>query len=489
MRILDRVSLALLALAITATHPAFAAVERDATATYRVRVVAAEPLRIEVEATLPTTSDLLAMSTTRPGDIPQLDAGGWPALVTGLTVSDANGQPVVATSIGAAGWRIATPAPGPVTVRYAVDYAPLAKLGWPAPRESVYADADNVVLAGRAVFVSAPGQRASHVAMEMPVGWHVAAPWQRAAGSRNAFRVPTVHDLVDNLFALTRAPARRTVSGRFDVGIVAIGSWRAVLADVTHIVDPAMKMYSRMMPVADDQSFLLVLLPQRERGGESFPNSVAMNHDEVPTRANRAAWGHTLAHEIFHYWNGWRMRGDDYAATQWFQEGFTEYMANKSLLSAGRITRDEFLRRLAKHIDDAGRLATPLDAPGTRKGPPLYGAGALVAFCWDVRIRAATHGEQDLRDAFTALWRRTGNGATNYDWDMIRSTLEGDGGDWDDFHARFIGAQAMPPVDDALHELGLRRQETLEPDGPVRIVPDPSASLAARRAWSEFAAR
>jgi len=29
---------------------------------------------------------------------------------------------------------------------------------------------------------------------------------------------------------------------------------------------------------------------------------------------------------------------------------------------------------------------------GTKKGPPLYSAGALVAFSWDVKIRVASSG-------------------------------------------------------------------------------------------------
>lgn len=101
-----------------------------------------------------------------------------------------------------------------------------------------------------------------------------------------------------------------------------------------------------------DGSYLVELLPAVERGGEVFRDSFALNWNEAPTAANRADWGNIIAHELFHFWNGTRLRGADYVATQWFQEGFTEYMANTTQLATGQVTADQFHARLAKHVDN-----------------------------------------------------------------------------------------------------------------------------------------
>jgi predicted metalloprotease with PDZ domain len=487
MRIFGLIAMALL---LPCAQPVIATHQDASPASYRVRVIATEPLRLAVDATLPSSGDRLNMSTTRPGDIPQLDAGGWPAIVVGLEAKGADGQTIAAATTGADGWRLSHAVTGPIAVHYEIDYAPLAKLGWPAPRESVYADDEAIVLAGRSLFVSTPTQTTSRVRVEAPSGWHVATPWQRDAANNATYRVESVDGLVDNLFALSKAKPGHVVAGRFGVGIVAIGSWQAVRDDVARIVDPIAKIYVRMMPVNTDQAYLIVLLPQHEHGGESFRNSFAMNFDAVPSHDNRADWGNTLAHEIFHYWNGWRLRGADYMATQWFQEGFTEYMANKALLAAGLITPDEFLRKLAKHFDDYKRLATPLDAPGSHKGPPLYGGGALVAFCWDVQLREASSGHPDLRDVFAALWKATDRGAKEYDWNMIRDALVALAKyDWTDFHTRYIAGREPVPVDEALRTLGLKRTAPTKDGEASLIAPDEAATAQARKAWSDFVAR
>jgi predicted metalloprotease with PDZ domain len=490
MRMPARVAAAILALlGMVASHPLPAATDAGAppAATYTIRILRMAPLKLGVVATLPA-DDRLSMSTTRPGDIAALDGGGWPAIVDGLQVSDAGGSAIATISMGDAGWRLAKrPAAGAVTLRYQVDYAPLSKLGWPAPRESAYVDADNIVLAGRSLFVTTPRQTTSRVVIDAPQGWHVATPWQRARGG-TGFRVGTTDDLVDNLFVLSRMRVDTLAAGHFNVGIVAIGHWRAARAQVRRIIAPVARQYVRMMPPAGSEAYLMVLMPQREHGGESFRNSFAMNLESAPTSANRAAWGNTLAHELFHYWNGWRLRGHDYAATQWFQEGFTEYMANKALLSAGLITPAEFMQQLSRHLADYRELATPLDAPGTHKGPPLYGGGALVAFCWDVTIRDDSDGRRDLDEVFANLWRRTHHGVRDYDWDAIRGALERTSTqDWAGFHARHIAAREPLPVDDALHAVGLKRVEADE--GSVGIEQDPSASPQARARWQKFSAR
>ena len=481
MSIHRSLSLALLLLAACAIAQfAHAAPAIDA-AIYRIRVLSLQPLRLGVSATLPPTSKL-SMSTTRPGDIEALDRRGWPAMVEHLQVRAADGHALAVHDDGDSGWALDTPSPAPIRVDYEVDASVLAAAGWPAPRESIHVDADHVVVAGRALFVTADAQASSRLEIEAPAGWHVAAPWTPARGG---FLAAGADDLEDNLLVLAREAPLRVHAGRLAVSVVAIGWDASASHALRRVISAAGPRYARSMPPATKSNYVVVVLPQREHGGESFRNSFAMNVEQSPTPAGIGDWGNTVAHEIFHYWNGWRLTGRDYASTQWFQEGFTEYTANRTLLQARLIDGDGFLRLLSKHLRDARKLQTPLDAPGTHKGPPLYGAGALVAFCWDVELASRKRGIEAL---FADLWQRTRNGTDPYDWTTIHASLQALDTSFDAqaFHDRHIAGREPPPWQDALHALGLRLDPSAPADAP-RIGFDPDADATAKARWRAFA--
>ena len=483
MSIRRNLSLAL-ALLMACAVP-FAAIAGPAAShvTYRVRVVSLQPLLLGVSATLPPTARL-SMSTTRPGGIEALDRRGWPAMIEHLQVRDADGHVLALRDEGDSGWMLESPSPSPIEVDYEVAGAILAAASWPAPRESIHIDAEHLIVAGRALFVTAHGQTQSRIEIEPPAGWHIAAPWTSTHGG---FIAGSIDELEDNLLVLSREAPLRVDAGRFDVSVVAIGWDVPALSALRRVIEAAAPRYARTMPPDAGSSHVVVVLPQRERGGESFRNSFAMNVEQSPTPAGISDWGNLVAHELFHYWNGWRLVGREYMPTQWFQEGFTEYTANRTLLAAGLIDDGGFLQLLSEHLREARRLQTPLDAPGTHKGPPLYGAGALVAFCWDARLHAKRRGIDAL---FSELWQRTHNGAEPYDWTTIHASLQAldDSVDWQGFHDRYIAGREPAPLADALRALGLRLDPSAPEDAP-RIESDPDADAAAKARWRAFAGR
>ena len=454
-------------------------------AEYRVRRIPGKSPRLAVSARLPIQGQTLEMDISRPGDIPELDTQGWPALVRDLRVSDERGRPVAVTRTGPSGWRLDQARSGRLSLRYEVDYSVLATRHWPAPRESAFADAENLVVAGRSLFITAPGQGESRVSFSLPRGWRAVTPWERRSGAAETFVAPSAPDLVENLFVLTRAAPDELVADNFRLRVVSMGHWRPVRAEVRQTLGPLIQRFVRLMDFDGRESYLVVLLPVVERGGEAFRHSFALTVDTPPSLANRFDWGNTIGHEIFHFWNGWRLRGADYAASQWFQEGFTEYVANVSMARAGLIGPDEFLRKLSEHVRNARKLATALETGGTHKGPPLYSGGALVAFSWDVLIRDATHGRHDLGDFFRALWRRTDGGRRPYDWQDIQAALNATAPrDWEAFYRAHIRGTDPLPLQEILPLAGLRL--TSAEDGAPRVEIDPSlVSAPARSLWEK----
>jgi hypothetical protein len=464
---------------VTACASAGGAGRGPLTATYDVRLAAVAPARIEVRATVPAAASL-AMATSRPGDVPEVADAGWPALVRNLAVTDADGKPIIATAAGAGGWTLPGPVDGPLTLTYEVDYSALAARGWPAQREAAFADADRLAVIGRSLFITSPAQGASAVRFELPAGWHAAAPWDPRT-------VAAPEDLTENLLAFTRDEPDVMASGGFRLNVVSFGHWLEARDESRRALGAVLRELVAMTGFDGRADYLVVLLPQAERGGESFRASFALNTDAPPSRDNVDRWANLVAHEVLHFWNGWRLRGADYAATQWFQEGFTEYGANLALVAAGLTTPRQFQARLASHVADYRKLATPLDAPGTRKGPPLYAGGALVAFTWDGLLREATRGQRGYADLLRELLRRTGNGARPYAWPDLQDALASLApGDWPEFHRRHIQGTEPLPLDAAFARVGLRLSQ--DAAGAPGVEPDPAAGPDTRQRFRQLIA-
>jgi predicted metalloprotease with PDZ domain len=410
-------------------------------AKYDVRVISLSPPRVSVIATVPVAGDALEMSTSRPGDVPRLGKEGWPALVRNLRVEDEHGQTVALTNAGPKGWRFAAPHTGHLRVRYEVDYTLLAERQWPAQREAAFADNGHLVVVGRSLFITTPATTDSHVSFHLPKGWVAITPW-------NGQSATDPDDLRENLIAFSRSAPDEVDAQGFHVSVLSLGHWQSARGEVRRVLRGVIPELVRLIGFHEREHYVVVLLPLLERGGESFRRSFAMTVDEQPSRENSADWGNTIAHEVFHYWNGWRLRGADYASTQWFQEGFTEYAANISMLASGLIDEKTFRQKLAKHVENYARLTTTLEAPGTHKGPPLYSGGALVAHLWDGMIRHATGGRRTIADFYRELWKETDAGRLKYDWPRIASALNAVAPeDWEGFHRRYIeGSERLPSI-------------------------------------------
>ena len=357
----------------------------DGEARYTVRMLASSPPRFEVTASLPVEGDALAMYTSRPGGIAELDARGWTALVRRLEVRDASGSIVPVQGVGAKGWRLRAARSGRLMIQYEVDYSLLAERDWPAQREAAIANDQHFVFLGGSMFITTSATRATQVTFQLPRPWRAITPW--AGRSQNEFVLASAEDLVTNLVALSRSKPDVVEAHGFVVQVVRFGQWNEAASEVRRVVRAVVPRLLDRIGSDVEGTFLIVLMPERTRAGEAFRNSLAVTFGSAPGRANSADWGNTIAHEIFHYWNGSRLRGADYAATQWFQEGFTEYAANLAMAESRLIDEDALRNRLARHVENYAKLATPLAEPGNRKAPPLYSGGALVAFSWhDPRI-------------------------------------------------------------------------------------------------------
>lgn len=187
-------------------------------------------------------------------------------------------------------------------------------------------------------------------------------------------------------------------------------------------------------------------------GFDSHSNGPELNED---TR-------HTLAHELFHHWLGnERLKPADDVV--WFYEGFTDYIAVRTLAATDLYTPAEFCARL-QLLD---HLAASSPARGTvafgdatiawrdGDGPNetlAYRGGALLAFLADVELRARGHAGIDA--IVGDLARSTGG---RFHLADVRAWFDAQG--LSEFAAAHIDRPSPLALDDAWLALGVEAVE------------------------------
>jgi predicted metalloprotease with PDZ domain len=218
---------------------------------------------------------------------------------------------------------------------------------------------------------------------------------------------------------------------------------------IVETMRPLVPAYVEMFGGMPSRSRYLVVINRANRSdGGAFPDSYSMLIKGDVTRASRVVWGHGIAHELLHFWNGHTLRPASPSDEEWFKEGFTDYLTVVALSRAGLDTPESTLRKLentARRYTVARRLmgnGESMRAAGASKHKNrflVYGGGALVAFALDVRIRTATQNMRGLDDLMGALYEEFGQEGSSYGFeDIVRLASELSGEDQSEFLLEFV---------------------------------------------------
>lgn len=163
--------------------------------------------------------------------------------------------------------------------------------------------------------------------------------------------------------------------------------------------------------------FLVSLIPTNQPrhsfGGVALTDSfAAFVSSDKPVEWS---FKHLLAHELFHTWNGGKIRArQPEELVYWFTEGFTEYYSRLLLLRAGLITFEEYVETYNRVILDY--YSSPLRRVGNRRilkefwrdeklRAVPYQRGDILAHNWNALIRAGSRGRRSLDDLMAELFR------------------------------------------------------------------------------------
>ena len=451
---------------------------------YTVRFPEPHTHYVEVEASVPTggaESVEVFMPVWTPGSYLVRE---YARNVEGLEASAEEGARLEVTKTRKNRWRITTGGAERVGLRYRV-YA-----REPSVR-SAFVDGDLAVIVGAAVFVTVPDglDRDHDVLFEPAEGWEesITALRPHADGRPHHYLAGDYDELVDSPvvlgspalydFSVEDTPHRLATFGEH-------GVWDGARAarDVQTVVEEQARFWQT---VPYDRYVFLNVLGEDAGGLEHRESTLLMSSPwKTRTREGMLAWLGLASHEMFHTWNGKRLRpaehgpfdyeNEVYTRGLWIVEGITSYYDDLILRRAGLMTRAEYLERLSKNVSHVqtspGRQVQSLvdasydawikfyraDENFVNTAISYYRKGAVVAWLLDARIRRETRGEASLDDVMRLAFERFG-GERGYGPDDFRAVAsEVAGTSLDDFFAAYVDGTAELEYGPALDWFGLR---------------------------------
>ena len=420
---------------------------------------------------------------------------GFATFVNLKSVRDQNGDVVSFARDSVSRWKLARSVDR-ARVEYDVDFS-YTRGEWPSGNEQAGKwEAGALYTVTKPLFVIGSRSAPARVSFSLPSGWRVGTPWKAVAGNRNEFDVADEISLTDNSIILGRFTSEELSAGPFTFTLATFGRTVDAARLMSQAIGPVAREYVRIFPTTRPTSYLMTVFSGAEDDGEAFAQSFAFRMGVAPTAANKVMWATTLAHELFHFWNGHLLRGTDGIASAWLSEGTTEYYANRTLLRTGAFNPCTFLSKAenmsglyvyfrTQPMFDSVTLAQA-GSRRTRYRFGVYNGGWATAFALDREIAKATSGRARLDDVMRELFRRHGSDNTQYSIEevfAIASTIAGR--PMQPFLTKYVEGKELLPMRELFKEIGINADFiSYTGEGYFRFAENPTQSQ--RKAWQEY---
>ncbi|HEY0514672.1 MAG TPA: PDZ domain-containing protein [Thermoanaerobaculia bacterium] len=456
---------------------------------YTLRFPAPQTHYVEVEARIPTGGRAgieLMMPVWTPGSYLVRE---YARNVEGISAATAKGEPLPIGKTVKNRWRVETRQARQVVVRYRVYCREMSV-------RTNFVDSGFALINGAPTFLTPAGEerRSYEIHLELPPQWKVSAsPLARLPGSHHGYLADDYDTLVDSpLYAGNARTYPFEIAGRphllVNEGEDAVWDGPRSAADAETIAREQVAFWG----FAPYPRYVFFNLLTESGGGLEHKNACTLMSSRWKTRTREGYldWLGLVSHELFHAWNGKRLRPVElgpfdyereiYTRSLWVVEGITSYYGDLLVRRAGFSTRKEYLKSLSKAIESVqtgpGRQVQSLDESSfdawikfyrrdentANSGVSYYTKGELVAFLLDARIRRATAGRRSLDDALRLAYQRY-SGERGYRPEELRKVLEEVAGiDLNGWLERAMGTTEELDYSEALDWYGLRFAEDPE---------------------------
>ncbi len=457
---------------------------------YTLRFPAAQTHYVEVEASVPTDGRPeveLLMAVWTPGSYLVRE---YSRNVEAISAATEAGRPLAIEKTAKNRWRVRTGGEPRIVVRYRVYSREMSV-------RTNFVDSAFAILNGAPTFLTREGaqDRPHDVRVVLPPDWKLSvSPLPPVpGGGDNTYRADDFDTLVDSpLYAGNATVHRFEVAGRTHLlvneGEDGIWDGPRSAADAAKIVQEQVDFWG----VAPYPRYVFFNLLTEGGGGLEHKNASTLLSSRWRTRTREGYldWLGLVSHELFHAWNGKRLRPAElgpfeyerevYTRGLWAVEGFTSYYGDLMVHRAGFSTRKEYLKNLSRAIETLqttpGRLAQPLDEASfdawikfyrrdensVNSAISYYTKGEVVAFLLDARIRRATGGGRSLDDAMRLAYQRYSGERGFREGELLRVFDEVAGAGLGDWLKRALETTEELDYSEALDWYGLRFVESKE---------------------------
>ena len=418
---------------------------------YTVSFPAPETHYVEVTATVPTSGrrDVeLMMAVWTPGSylVREYQRNVERVLAT------ASGRSLPIEKSAKNRWRITTGGASSVTVSYRLFAHEMSvRTNW--------VDADFALINGAPTFMTLTDgvKRPHEVVLNLAATWKTSNTGLRALpGGAHRYVADDFDTLVDSPILAGNATVYEfAIDGKphylVNQGEGGVFDGARAAKDIEALAREQRRFWGGELPY--DKYVVLNVIGENRGGGLEHKNSTVVISSRNATRARNAytAFLTLVSHEIFHAWNGKRLRPVelgpfDYekeALTKdlWVVEGITDYYGDLLARRAGLLTRDEYLGNLSAVIEELqttpGRLVQSVelasfdawiryyrpDENSANVSISYYTKGLVMAFLLDARIRQLTNGAKSLDDVMRAAYAKY-SGDRGYTSDQFREVAE-----------------------------------------------------------------
>lgn len=398
--------------------------------------------------------------------------------VKNLNVKNSKKQEEIVKYLGDGTWEIQSTATGNYTIEYDIitehDTENWDHCG--GYDEVAYKTQDGLFFTGYSLFMAPDiplleDVKNVSVHFTLPKNWKASTPWIKTSKPNDFIVNNDLRFLLNNCIFVGNHYEKEIKIGDFELLFALGNSIKANEENFIELMQPIIESTTKYFGGSPKKKYLIVINESSViTDGSAFKTSFSQIIKGKINKNSRTNWGHIMAHETIHLWNGHTVipKGQD----EWFKEGFTDYLTNILLMRTRIIDEPTFYKRFENVITryniirDLQQNKTSIKESGANKNQNrylVYGGGALVGLGLDIEIRKATGNQKGLDDFMTEMYAQFGKTNIPYELkDIITAANKVSGKNLQWFFDDYVTGTKRIPVTDYLFAMGLQLDGYLE---------------------------
>jgi|GEM_PF-2065448 len=223
-----------------------------------------------------------------------------------------------------------------------------------------------------------------------------AAPWEKLADNR--YHAKNLSAFTNNAFSFGDTVG--TFKVKSPAGNIVFVHDKASTALAKQAADETGKMLEHLIKLFGGfpaSNYHIFLYENDHPEGGAFDDSFAMLHPSPAKPVDAFIWRQGFIHEIIHAWLGHSVRPAARTDIEWFKEGFTDYLAIKTMWRMGYLDSADLAEKLQNLMRrhtmgvfmSQGKVRmTEAGANKSQNRMIVYGTGATLALMLDVEMSA-----------------------------------------------------------------------------------------------------